>query len=66
MYVGLLVKLISHGMFLISQTWDKDFMAVVSTGSTGSIEPLDFWKRHYGTYEISKIILIESVNPQDE
>ena len=53
-------------MFLISQTWDKDFMAVVSTGSTGSIEPLDFWKRHYGTYEISKIILIESVNPQDE
>ena len=39
--------------------------AVVSTGSTGSIEPVDFWKRHDGTFEISKIIRIESVNFQE-
>ena len=40
--------------------------AVVSTGSTGSIEPVDFWKRHDGTFEISKIIKrIEPVNFQE-
>jgi len=36
--------------------------AVVSTGSTGSIEPGDFWNRHIGTCEIAQIIRIESVN----
>ena len=36
--------------------------AVVSTGSTGSIEPVDFWKRHNGTYEIAKIARIKSVH----
>ena len=36
--------------------------AVVSTGSTGSIEPVDFWKRRKGTCDIAKIISIESVN----
>ena len=35
---------------------------VVSTGSTGSIEPVDFWKRRNGTHEIAKIIRIESVD----
>ena len=39
---------------------------VVSTGSTGSIEPVDFWKRHNGTCEITKIIRIESVNFKDK
>ena len=39
--------------------------AFISTGSTGSIESVDFWKRHNGTCEIAKIIRIESVNFQD-
>ena len=39
--------------------------AVVSTGSRGSIEPVDFWKRHNGTGEIAKIIRIEFVNFYD-
>ena len=44
--------------------WSK-YRAVVTTGSTGSIEPVDFWKRHNGTCEIAKMIRIESVNFQD-
>ena len=39
--------------------------AVVSTGSTGSIEPVDFKKRRNGTCEIAKMIRIESVNFHD-
>ena len=35
--------------------------AVVSTGSTGSIEPVDFWRRHNGTCEIAKAMRIDSV-----
>ena len=38
----------------------------ISTGSTSSIEPVDFWKRHNGTCEITKIIRIESVNFKDK
>ena len=38
---------------------------VVSKGSTGSIEPVKFWKRRNETCEITKIIGIESVNFQD-
>ena len=41
------------------------YRAVVSTGSKGSIEPVDFRKRHNGTCEIAKMIRIESVNFQD-
>ena len=37
----------------------------ISTGSTGSIEPVDFWKRHNGTCKIAKMIRIESVNFHD-
>ena len=37
---------------------------VVSTGSTGSIEPVEFWKRHNGTWEIAKIVRFEFVNFQ--
>ena len=39
--------------------------AVVSTGSTGSIEPVDFKKRRNGTCEIAKIAKIEYVNFYD-
>ena len=38
--------------------------AVVRTGSTGSVEPVDFWKRHNGTFEIAKFIRIGYVNFQ--
>ena len=38
--------------------------AVLSTGSTGFIEPVDFWKRHNGTFAIAKIMRIETVNFQ--
>ena len=38
---------------------------VVSTGSTGSIEPVDFWKRHNGIFEIATMMSIESVNFQE-
>ena len=40
-------------------------MAVVRTGSAGSIEPVDFWKRHNRTFDIAKIMRIETVNFQD-
>ena len=41
------------------------YRTVVSTGSKGSIEPVDFWKRHNGTFDIAKIMRIETVNFQD-
>ena len=41
------------------------YRSVVGTGSTGSIEPVNFWRRHSGTCEIAKIITIQSVNFQD-
>ena len=39
--------------------------AIVSTGSIGSIEPVDFQKRQNGTREIVRIMRIESVNLKD-
>ena len=53
-----------------SQNWWNyfDFIifwrAVVSTGSTGSIEPVNFMARDNGTCEIGKIVKIESTNFQ--
>ena len=37
----------------------------VHTGSTGSIEPVDFWKLHNIICEITNLIRIESVNFKD-